>query len=119
MIVALLIFLYIENNVVVFIRYTVNSNKLPNSFDGFNIIHLSDVHGKVFRNENDKIINLIENAKPNIIVVTGDLIDRRRYNEENALKIIDGLKDIAPIYYVTGNHEAWSGEFSSLESKLK
>lgn len=71
MIVALLIFLYIENNVVDFIRYTVNSNKLPNSFNGFKIIHLSDAHGKVFRNENDKIISLIENAKPNTINHSG------------------------------------------------
>lgn len=46
-------------------------------------------------------------------------MDRRRYDEENALSFIDKISSIAPIYYVNGNHEGWSLKFESLEKNLK
>lgn len=116
--VILFVFLYFQNNAVVLTRFFIDNKKLPEEFADFRIIHLSDIHSKVYKKSNQKIIRLIEKERPDIIVITGDLIDRRRYNEEKALMLIDELKNIAPIYFVTGNHEAWSGKFDSLEGKL-
>lgn len=57
--------------------------------------------------------------KPDLIVFTGDLIDSRRYNEKPSLTLIEQLVDLAPVYYVTGNHEWKSGKYEALEEKLK
>lgn len=115
---VLYVFLYFENNCITISEHIVSSNKIPLEFDGFKIIHISDLHSKVFGKNNEILINKIKNENPDIVVITGDLIDRRRYNEEKSMTLINGLKDEIPIYYVNGNHEGWSGKFDSLEKKL-
>lgn len=112
-------FLYFENNSIVISKYNVKSNKLPKVFDNFKIVQISDLHNKVFYKDNNTLVKKIKSQKPDIIVITGDLVDRRKYNEENALSFIDKISSIAPIYYVNGNHEGWSGQFASLEKNLK
>lgn len=56
---------------------------------------------------------------PDIIVVTGDLIDRRKYDLGTAIVFINGAMKIAPVYYVSGNHEAWSGDYKNICEKLQ
>ncbi|WP_315118621.1 metallophosphoesterase [uncultured Clostridium sp.] len=111
--------LYFQNNSIVITRHKIKSSKIPKEFNNIKLLHLSDLHSKVFGKNNKQIINKINKEQPDIIVITGDLIDRRSYNEEKAMSLIHGIKDIAPIYYVTGNHEGWSNKFSFLEVKLK
>ncbi|MCT4544918.1 MAG: metallophosphoesterase, partial [Vallitalea sp.] len=77
------------------------------------------MHNKLFGNGQKNLVNIIENQKPDIIVITGDLIDRRRYNKTNALVLIEKLVDIAPVYYVTGNHEWWSGKYEVLRKDIE
>ncbi|NRZ97951.1 metallophosphoesterase [Clostridium tetanomorphum] len=116
---VLIIFLYLENNNIVISKYKIRSKTLPSEFNNFKILHISDLHNKVFLYNNRGLINKIKKEKADIIVITGDLVDRRKYNEDKAISLIRKLKDIDPIYYVTGNHEGWSGKFHSLEKKLK
>ncbi|MBU5483179.1 metallophosphoesterase [Clostridium sp. MSJ-11] len=111
--------LYLQNNSIVITKHKIKSRKIPKEFNNIKILHLSDLHSKVFGKNNKQIINKINKEQPDIIVITGDFIDRRNYNEEKAMLLIHEIKDIAPIYYVTGNHEGWSNKFSSLEVKLK
>lgn len=118
-IVFLVCFSYFENNNIVISKYNIKSNTLPKVFNDFKIVQISDLHNKVFYKDNNTLVNKIQSQKPDIIVITGDLVDRRKYNEDNALSFIDKIKSIAPIYYVNGNHEGWSGKFESLEKKLK
>ncbi|MGL5439637.1 MAG: metallophosphoesterase, partial [Filifactoraceae bacterium] len=54
-----------------------------------------------------------------LIVITGDIIDRRHYNLEVALSLCEHIVKIAPAYYVSGNHEAWSGKYEDIILKLK
>lgn len=117
--IILISFLYFENNSIQITKKELYSSKVPKGFEGFKIIQISDLHSKVFGRNNKDLIEKIKDEKPHIIVITGDLVDRRRYNEDKSLDFIDAIKDLCPIYYVTGNHEAWSGKFSSLERKLK
>ncbi|WP_291635875.1 metallophosphoesterase [Clostridium sp.] len=118
-IIFLVFFSYFENNNIVVSKYNIKSSMLPKAFDNFKIVQISDLHSKVFYKDNNTLTNKIKSQNPDIIVITGDLVDRRRYNEENVLSFIDKIKSIAPIYYVNGNHEGWSGKFASLEKKLK
>ncbi|WIV13352.1 metallophosphoesterase [Proteiniborus sp. MB09-C3] len=114
----LIIFLYLQNNWITKTRLRINLQRLPKSFDRFKIIHISDLHNKSFGKNQKHLINQIKDEKPNIIVITGDLIDSRRYNEYIAMQFVKEAVKIAPVYYVTGNHEMRSGKFKSLEEQL-
>ena len=88
----------------------VRSAELPEAFDGLRIVHLSDLHGKEFGENNARLLAAVKELQPDLIAITGDLIDRvEQYEMLPALA--RGLTDIAPTYYVTGNHE-WSVEWS-------
>jgi predicted MPP superfamily phosphohydrolase len=118
-IIFLIVFLYTENNWIQVTDYNVNINELPSEYEGFSIVHISDVHNKLFGKGQKRLVNIIEKQEPNIIVITGDLIDRRRYNKANAIMLIEKLVDIAPVYYVTGNHEWWSGKYGELRVDIE
>lgn len=117
-IVFITIFLYHENNSIVITRFSFKYSKLPKQFSGYKILHISDLHNKSFGKNQEKLMKYVEKINPDIVVITGDLIDRRRYNEEPSLNLVKQLTDIYPVYYVTGNHEAWSGKFDDFEEKL-
>ena len=111
-------FLYSQNNHLFINSHKYSSPRLPKAMKGTRIVHLSDLHSKVF--PNNALINKVERLKPHIIVFTGDLIDSRNYEEVNCLKVMEDLCKIAPVYFSPGNHENRREEFTnSLEPKLK
>lgn len=114
----LLYFFHFQNNSIVISEYTISSEKIPQSFDAYKIVQLSDLHSKSFGNDQNKLVKKINELKPDVIVFTGDLIDADRYDEEPSLKLMERLVGIVPVYFVTGNHEWWSGKFHTLEGKL-
>ena len=117
---ALLIyFFYFQNNSIVTSEYTISSDKLPQNFNGYKIVQLSDLHSKSFGNDQSDLVKKVKKSDPDLIVFTGDLIDSDKYNEKLSLILMEKLVQIAPVYYVTGNHEWWSGKFNTLEDKLK
>ncbi len=100
-------------------RYSVSSEKLPSEFDHYKIAVVSDLHNAEFGEGNSTIIEKIENEQPDIIAITGDLIDSNRTDVDVAADLINKLAKEAPCYYVTGNHEAWVGErYRELEERL-
>ena len=112
-------FLYLENNYITTTQINIKFPKLPDTFDGYKIVHLSDLHNKRFGEEQKNLVRKIEDAHPDIIVFTGDLIDSRRFNAETSLDLMKRIVNIAPIYYVPGNHEWRSGRLETLCNDLK
>ena len=111
-------FFYSQNNYIKISSYKYSSTRLPRAMKGTRIVHLSDLHSKVF--PNNTMINAVKELKPHLIVFTGDLIDSRNYEEVNSLKTMEELCKIAPVYFSPGNHENRREEFrASLEPKLK
>lgn len=108
-----------QNNSITISEIAFKSNTIPESFNGYKILQISDLHNKEFGSKQNKILGKIEKINPDIIVITGDLIDSNNTNIDVAMELIDGVINIAPIYYVSGNHEAWSGSYSDLKSKLE
>ena len=94
-------------------RHTVHSAKIPAEFDGYKIIQISDVHS----DEIPGLISEIRLEKPDIIVSTGDLAHHTG-GYEKAVSLIDTLLDIAPVYAVSGNHEAWRADYSQMNRAL-
>lgn len=98
--------------------YTVLAEDLPEAFDGYRIAHISDLHNTQIGDNNEKLLETIRKAEPDIIAITGDLIDSRNTNIEIALHFAEEAMKIAPCYYVTGNHEARIPEYDDLKSGL-
>ena len=101
-----LIFAYDANNRLCVTELTCQNAAMPPEFEGFCIVQVSDLHNKVFGKENAPLIKRIKAQEPDIIVVTGDLVDTSTHtNIKKALLGIGQLAQIAPTYYVSGNHE--------------
>ncbi|MCM1133066.1 MAG: metallophosphoesterase [Ruminococcus flavefaciens] len=100
----LLIFCYWQNNMLTISEYTYSSPKIAEELDGFRIVQISDLHNKNFGN---RLIDKITELNPDIIVITGDIVDSNHTNIETALKFARKSAETAPSYYVTGNHEYW------------
>ena len=98
--------------------YTVSSSRLPEMFDGYRIAHISDLHNTSMGENNEKLLEMLREADPGIIVITGDLIDSRNTNVEIALQFAQEAMKIAPCYYISGNHEARVDEYDELKHGL-
>lgn len=114
---ALLIWLLWANSSPASTQVTVASGALPEAFEGFKISHVSDLHNAVFGRKNEKLLSLIRAAEPDIIAITGDLIDSRHTDIDSALAFVEAAAEIAPVYYVTGNHESRL-DFDAIEPRL-
>lgn len=95
--------------------FTISDENVPESFDGFKIAHLSDIHDRYLI---QALTQPLESEKPDVIVITGDLLDSDEPDIEQAIELVEHLQNIAPVYFVTGNHEAWSGKYELLEEGL-
>ncbi|WP_144611396.1 metallophosphoesterase [Bacillus cereus] len=118
-IVGFSIFLYVQNNLISITEVNIKSSKMPSTFKGFKILQISDLHNKKFGNNQETLIQKVKGENPNIIVFTGDLIDSKSYDAEVSMELIRELVKEYPIYFVTGNHEKWSGKYNDLEKELK
>lgn len=94
------------NRAVMVHTISVTDQRLPQEFEGFRIAQISDLHNEVFGTGNGELLTLLAGTRPDIIVITGDLIDSRRTDVSAALEFIRGAVEIAPVYYVAGNHES-------------
>jgi uncharacterized protein len=87
---------------------SVKTNKLPDG-SSIRLLQISDVHNKRSLNSNQQLIKLTKEAQPDIVVITGDLIDDNTKNLDNVYELVEEIAAINPrIYFVTGNHE-WRG----------
>ena len=98
--------------------YTVSSSRLPEMFDGYRIAHISDLHNTSMGENNENLLDMLREAEPDIIAITGDLIDSRHTNVEVALQFAQEAMKIAPCYYISGNHEARVDEYDELKHGL-
>ncbi|WP_424767626.1 metallophosphoesterase [Paenibacillus sp. sgz302251] len=117
-ILAFAAFLYFENNELSVTEFQISSSKLPEGFDSYRIVQLTDLHNKAFGKEQQRLVRKVSGLKPNLIVMTGDLVDSKRYNAEVSLTLMREMTKLAPVYYVTGNHEWASNRYETLEEGL-
>ena len=99
-------------------EYEVVSDRIPQGFEGFRIAQVSDLHNAEFGEGNEKLIQLLSQTDPDVIVITGDLIDSRHTDIEIALDFARQAVKIAPVYYISGNHEARVREYEDLKMGL-
>ena len=110
LITILLIFIWYQNNHIVIDVFDYKSSKLSSDTNKFNIVQISDLHNACFGKSNKKLVNDIEHLEPDIIVITGDIIDSNHTNINIAVDFVSRMARKYPVYYVTGNHEYWLNE---------
>ncbi|QBP39664.1 metallophosphoesterase [Paenisporosarcina antarctica] len=115
---SLIVFLYVNNNWLTVSKYIVESSKIPASFDGYRIVQVSDLHDATFGENQQRLVNKIQQEKPDMIVITGDIIDSNRYDLQNSLDLIDQIIELAEVYYVTGNHEVATNDVDEIKEQL-
>ena len=94
------------NTALMINEITITSDKIPQSFLGYRIAQISDLHNTEFGDDNVKLIEKLKECKPDIIVFTGDLVDANHTNIDISIAFAEKAIQIAPCYFVTGNHEA-------------
>jgi len=114
------LFLRWSNTALQITRFDPTFTHLPQGFDGCRIALLSDLHGTSFGRDGDALFSAVAAEQPDLIALTGDLIDERTsdplaYAADTAAR----LAAIAPTYYVTGNHEWATGNVRELKSTLE
>ena len=107
-----------SNSQIELTEYTIVSFKVPESFACFEIAQVSDLHNAEFGEGNSDLLALLSEVEPHMIVLTGDLIDSRHTEMEVALDFAGKAVQIAPVYYVSGNHEARVPEYAELKMGL-
>ena len=112
-------FAYYQTTAVGTTKIDVKSKRIPHEFDGAKIVHLSDLQNSKFPGFYKNIAAKTAAEKPDFIVFTGDIIDRRKYNIANAEQFLQSIRGIAPIYFVSGNHEAWCGKYDEVRAMLQ
>ena len=104
-IIAFFVFCYFQNNYLTVSNFSYESEKIPESFDGFTVLQISDLHNKEFGKNNVRLTKKINEISPDAIFITGDMIDGRHNNLQNIAKFVIDLSKRYDIYFAPGNHE--------------
>lgn len=115
---CVILFCIWQNNSIVITKSVYRNPKIPEEFNGYVIAQISDLHNKEFGSGQRSLLNRLESVSPDLIVITGDLVDSRRYRLDPAMQLVNGAVKIAPVYYVSGNHESRLRQYPEIKSHL-
>lgn len=120
LLVILMIGNHLANEEVYISEYEIVNEQIPQAFDGYRIVQVTDVHSIRSQEQADLLYNRVVEQQPDAVVITGDLVDSTYYTEENnALKegtsdkmagqdtvdFVARLTEHYYVYFVYGNHE--------------
>ncbi len=112
LVILLAVFLYLQNNIIDITRYVIKTDHIRSRLK---IVQLSDLHSRPFQ----KVLQKVYELQPDVIVITGDYINDKEKNKEKMLDYGKELLQIAPVIYITGNHERRLANFETLMEELK
>lgn len=110
--VIIAIFLYLQNNIIDITRYVIKTDKINSRLK---IVQLSDLHSRPFQ----RVLHKTYDLHPDLIVITGDYINDKGKNKEKMLAYGKELLQIAPVVYITGNHERRLAAFEDVMQELR
>ncbi|ONK24775.1 metallophosphoesterase [Siminovitchia sp. FSL H7-0308] len=113
------LFLYFNNHWLQTSSYEIYSERVPKPFDGLTIVQLSDLHDATFGDKQNRLVEKVKNLHPDVIFITGDIVDSNRYDLENSLDLVRQLVTLSDVYYVTGNHEVAVNQVEEINASLK
>lgn len=99
---ALILSLFLSKYALICSLYSIASSKIK---DGIRVVQISDIHNSEFGAENKRLLEAVKQQEPDLILITGDLINSDQENTDIAVSVIQKLCGIAPVYLSLGNHE--------------
>lgn len=111
----LILWFFIERRFLLTVKDEIYLENLPPDFNGLKILQISDIHHRKFGQDNSKISRIAESLSPDLIFLTGDMVSRNETDFSSIGKLCARLSEIAPVYFVFGNHEL---DFSA-EKRMK
>lgn len=101
-----ILYLYWGNTSIKTTRINIVDSNIPDGFRGYTVAQVSDLQNASFGKNQDRLIKLLQEESPDIIAVTGDLIDSYHTDIDTAMAFVTRAVKVAPVYYINGNHEA-------------
>lgn len=108
--------IWYSTNVLTVNTYNIKTEKLNNKVK---FVLISDLHNKEFGENNIDLVNLIKEQSPEFIAVDGDMVNDTADTREAVTRLLPQLCDIAPVYYVLGNHEKSYPQYDELIDEIK
>lgn len=96
---------YISSYHIETTNFKLTYNNLPKAFNGFRIVQVSDLHNALFNTQNYDLTEAIEDAEPDIVVLTGDMVNYGTTRFERTFSLLEKLAEKYEVYYIFGNHE--------------
>lgn len=118
--ICLLIYIafYWQNNILTKRNVIYKNKQIPKEWNGKKIVHLSDLHNKRFGKNQKRFIEMLKEEQPDLIVYSGDLIWRLGPDYEPVEEFLSQVTTIAPMYFVSGNHEHAKQEYPKVKNLL-
>jgi len=98
-------------------RYTISTDKISLE-QSYTFVLLTDLHSTIHGDKQQKLIDLVKAENPDAIFLVGDIADDEVPILGTQL-LLEGISDLCPIYYVTGNHEFWSNEVDAIRAEIE
>lgn len=119
-ILLLILWAMIEQELLVTTRYTIQSSRLPKELDKTRFVVLADLHDMTFGKDNKRLIRRIDRLSPEFIVIAGDMIDKNKPSYPgNAYRLLEQLAKKYRIFFAYGNHEQKLEQYSYAELPKK
>ena len=116
-IIIILIIIAAFYNGLIVRRYSVSTEKF-NDGQSIRIVLLSDLHSHIYGDNQNKLISKIKGQSPDVILLAGDIADDVAPTRGTEL-LLEGIQGIAPIFYVSGNHEYWSSDIKNIKETIR
>lgn len=100
-----------DNNRISITRQTIRLERLPESFDGFTILQISDLHSKRFGKGQKRLLSKINGCQYDLVVLTGDMINFRNTDMTPFFELLEGLKKTTKVIFVKGNTDPADYDF--------
>lgn len=97
----LVLSIYLSATKLIVNNYTIKADVSSS----IRIVHLTDLHNHEFGRDNNRLIEKVAEQSPDLIFMTGDMLNQDEADTDTVCTLISGLSDIAPVYYGYGNHE--------------
>ncbi len=98
-------------------RYTVQTDKMK-ARESFRIVLITDLHSRIYGEDQRELISLIKKQSPDVLLLVGDIADDK-IPFSGVRLLLEGIRGIAPAFYVTGNHELWSFDVESIKEVIR
>lgn len=97
--------------------YEIETDKIP-AEKSVRIVAVTDLHSHIYGKDQRPLIDMIIKQQPDIIALVGDIADDEEPDDGTRL-LLEGIREIAPMYYVSGNHEYWSDGYDDIKSMME